>query len=158
MNRKHFNYIFGNICRVQKQLAIPWLPIGAFEKVLYSAELWTRDYNGITLSQIIGVHPVLCIWLESQLLTSATSSLTPLRTSSCIAHVPQTKWPVCQVFYTARTGAGLSQTPFLLLPLLLPTKVHLLPPPTSFVQERCWGVCSCHCPLWADPPLWNAQN
>lgn len=59
MNRKHFDYIFGNICRVQKQLAIPWLPTGAFEKVLYSAELWARDYNGITLSQIIGVHPVM---------------------------------------------------------------------------------------------------
>lgn len=59
MNRKHFDYIFGNICRVQKQLGIPWLPIGAFEKVLYSAELWAREYNGITLSQIIGVHPVM---------------------------------------------------------------------------------------------------
>lgn len=59
MNRKHFDYIFGNICRVHKQLGIPWLPIGAFEKVLYSAELWAREYSGITLGQIIGVHPVM---------------------------------------------------------------------------------------------------
>jgi hypothetical protein len=59
MNRKHFDDIFGNICRVQKQLPITWLPIGAFEEVLYSAELCAREYNGITLSQSIRVHLVM---------------------------------------------------------------------------------------------------
>lgn len=158
MNRKHFDYIFGNICRVQKQLANPM----AANRGLWKSALLCRIVSqGIQWHYVESNHRVSSSdaydWSHG-FLPQLPPLWPTLRTSSCIARVPQTKWPVCQVLYTARTSAGLSQSPFSLLPLLLPTKVHLLPPPTSFVQERCWGVCSCHCTLWADPPLWNAQN